>query len=64
MRQRHGQLRLGEGVHLLRKPADGRVFILAAEIPERIGRRFLRWSWAHLIAFFATGIGSLLLFGL
>lgn len=64
VRRRHGELRLGEGVHLLRKPADGRVFILAAEIPDRIGRRFLRWSWAHLVAFFATGIGSLLLFGL
>jgi hypothetical protein len=64
VRRQHTHLRLGEGMHLLRKPADGRVFILAAEIPDRIGRRFLRWSWVHLVAFFATGIGSLLLFGL
>jgi len=49
-------------VHLMCKPADGRVFILAAEIPERIGRRFVLWSWAHLVFFFGAGIGSFLLF--
>jgi len=62
VRKRHAGLRAGDGVHLLSKPRDGRVFILAAEIPDAIGRRFARWSWAHLVAFFATGIGSFLLF--
>lgn len=62
VRRQHGRLREGEGVHLMCKPADGRVFILAAEIPERIGRRFVLWSWAHLVFFFGAGIGSFLLF--
>lgn len=52
----------GEGLHLIRKPADGRVFILAGELPERIGRRFALWSYGHLIFFFGAGITSFLLF--
>jgi hypothetical protein len=62
VREQHAA-RTGEGVTLMCKPGDGRVFILAAELPERIGRRFALWSWAHLIFFFGAGIASLLLFG-
>lgn len=62
VRSRHAKLRLGEGLHLLCKPPDGRVFILAAEIPERIGRRYLLWSYAHLALFFGAGIASFVLF--
>ena len=64
VRKRHAELRAqsGEGVHILSKPRDGRVFILAAALPEAIGRRYALWSWAHLAIFFATGIGSFLLF--
>jgi hypothetical protein len=62
VRERHAG-RSGEGVNLICKPADGRVFILAAELPGRIGRRFALWSWGHLIFFFGAGIASWLLFG-
>jgi len=62
IRKQHTGRRSGDGMHMLRKPADGRVFILAAEMPERIGRRFALWSWAHLVFFFGAGIGSFLLF--
>lgn len=62
VQKQHSGIRAGDGVHLIRKPADGRVFILAAEMPERIGRRFALWSWAHLIFFFGAGIGSFLLY--
>lgn len=57
----HTELRSGEGMHLLRKPADGRLFLLAAEVPDRIGRRYALWSWAHLIFFFGAGLASLML---
>jgi hypothetical protein len=60
---RKKRLRSIEGVHVLSKPADGRVFIIAGGLPERIGRRFALWSGAHLIFFFGAGIASLLLFG-
>jgi hypothetical protein len=58
----HAQTRAGTGVNLLVKPADGRVFILAAQLPEKIGRRFAMWSWLHLAVFFAAGLASYLMF--
>jgi len=52
-----------EGVHLLRKPADGRLFLLASEMPDTLGRRYRWWSWGHLLLFVVTGVASLLQFG-
>lgn len=62
--QRHGEGRAAvtEGVHLLRKPRDGRLFLLANALPEKLGRRFAFWSWLHLLVFFGAGAISLLLF--
>ena len=57
----HAGLRASEGVHLLCKPADGRVFLLAAEMPVKIGRRFAFWSSFHLALFFAAGVAAYLL---
>ena len=59
--QMHADLRINEGVNLLCKPADGRVFLLAAEIPDKIGRRFAFWSWLHLAFFFGSGGASYLM---
>lgn len=58
----HNAARAGEGVHLMRRPSDGRVFILAADMPEKIGKRFALWSWLHLAAFFGAGTTSYLMF--
>jgi hypothetical protein len=58
----HTELRSGEGVNILYKPTDGRVFLLAAEVPEKIGRHFVLWSWMHLVFFLAAGIAAYLLF--
>jgi len=46
-----------EGMHLLRKPADGRLFLLANEVPDKLGARYRFWSWVHLGIF--IGLGSL-----
>ena len=46
-----------EGMHLLRKPADGRLFLLANEVPDKLGARYRFWSWIHLGIF--VGLGSL-----
>jgi hypothetical protein len=51
-----------EGVHLLRKPQDGRLFLLANEVPDKLGSRYRFWSWAHLVIFVGTGIAALFLF--
>lgn len=52
---------LVEGVHLMRKPKDGRLFLLANEMPETLGRRYRWWSWVHLLIFLGTGISGLVL---
>jgi hypothetical protein len=64
VRKRHseGRAAVTEGVHLLRKPGDGRLFLLADALPEKLGRRFALWSGLHLILFFGAGGISLFLF--
>ena len=62
VRQRHAEIRARDGVHLLRRPQDGRLFLLANEMPEKLGRRFAFWSGLHLLIFFGAGIASLFLF--
>jgi hypothetical protein len=59
-RQSEMQSRSVEGVHLLRKPRDGRLFLLANEMPDRLGSRYRFWSWMHLAIF--LGAGSIGLF--
>ena len=52
-----------EGVHMLRKPGDGRLFLLASEMPDKLGRRYRIWAWFHLAAFLALGISGLVTLG-
>ena len=58
----HADIRGNAGLHLLHRPRDGRVFIIAAAMPEKIGNRFAMWSRVHLTGFFATGVVSFLMF--
>ncbi len=59
VQKQHTELRSGEGIHLLTKPPDGRVFLLASALPERIGKRYRWWSWGHLVFLFGAAIASL-----
>lgn len=59
VRRRHAEIRAQDGVHLLRKPQDGRLFLLANEMPHKLGRRFAFWSAVHLIIFLGAGTASL-----
>ena len=61
VRRRHAEIRARDGVNLLRKPHDGRLFLLANEVPEKLGRRFAFWSGLHLLIFFGAGIAALFL---
>ena len=38
----------------LRKPADGRPFIISNYSAQQLAKRFRRWSWLHLGIFFAA----------
>jgi len=62
VRKSYGENRSSEGVNILRKPKDGRLFLLADDLPDHIGKRFAWWSWLHLIVFFVAGGTSLLMF--
>ncbi len=61
VREQHRETRMQDGVHLLAKPRDGRLFLLATEIPERLGRRLERWSAVHLAVFVVSALAALLL---
>jgi hypothetical protein len=48
--------------HIIGLPRDGKLFLISNLTPERLSRRYLFWTWAHLVIFFASlgGIGWLL----
>jgi hypothetical protein len=50
----HRAAREAADTHVLRRPPDGRLFLLANLDPERIARRYRRWSIFHLAVFFAA----------
>jgi hypothetical protein len=64
VRKQHAesQSRAVEGVHRLRKPGDGRLFLLANEMPDKLGARYRFWSWAHLAIFIGAGSAALIMF--
>lgn len=41
-------------IHLIGLPGDGKLFLISSLTPEKLSRRYLFWSWAHLIIFFAA----------
>ncbi len=53
--------RSADGTSILRKPPDGRLFLLADEMPDKLGARYRFWSWAHLVIFIGAGIAGLLM---
>jgi hypothetical protein len=64
VRGRHGEARSRavEGVHLLCKPRDGRFFLIADELPDKLGSRYRSWSWVHLIIFLVAGSAGVMMF--
>ena len=46
--QTHMQIRLQDGVHILRKPRDGRPFLVANRLPGELVQRYQIWSWVYL----------------
>jgi hypothetical protein len=58
----HLETRLSDGVHMLRRPADGRMFLVANRDPLSLVRRYRRWAWAHA-ALLCAALGALALRG-
>ncbi len=49
-------------LHTLSQPTTGHLFLISNLTPEKLARRYLLWTWAHLLIFFASlaGIAYLL----
>jgi len=45
-------------LHLLGQPRDGKLFLISNLMPEKLSRRYLFWSWAHVLIFFGA-LGAL-----
>lgn len=41
-------------LHLVAAPLDGKLFLISNLTPDRLSRRYLFWSWAHLAIFFGS----------
>jgi len=50
----HRELRAQPGVHLVRAPADGRLFLISSLSPQALRRRFVRWAVFHFICALAA----------
>ncbi len=60
--KQHGEIRLKDGVHVLRKPGDGRLFLLSNLPEENLARKYVLWGGFHLLTFVgATGSAAYLL---
>ncbi|MCM2294945.1 hypothetical protein [Rhodoferax sp.] len=55
--RQHREIRQQPGVHLLRAPEDGRLFLISALSPKALRNHFLRWSVFHLAMGMAATMG-------
>ena len=55
--RQHRDIRRQPGVHLLRAPEDGRLFLISALSPGALRNHFLRWSVFHLTLGMAATAG-------
>lgn len=53
----HLEIRLKDGVHLMRKPPHGRLFLIANREAAALERRYRLWGWAHLVLLMSAALG-------
>jgi hypothetical protein len=60
--KQHGEIRLKDGVHLMSKPKDGRLFLLSNLPEENLARKYVLWGGFHLLMFLGSigGVAYLL----
>lgn len=57
----HLDIRLKDGIHLMRQPAHGRPFLIANREVTALVRHFHLWSWGHLALMLSALIGLMLI---
>jgi hypothetical protein len=55
--KQHRELRLHNGVHVMRNPESGQLYLLSNLSPHQLKRRYALWSWFHITMFF-SGVGG------
>lgn len=61
--KQHREIHLKDSVHLLRKPVDGRLFLLS-NLPEKsLARKYVLWSGFHLLTCLSAAGGAAYLLG-
>lgn len=58
----HRDILASEGIHMLRKPQDGRLFLISNYLPDRLQLNYLRWAWGHAIVCIGASGGAVALF--
>ena len=49
--KQHRDIRAGSGVHVMRAPRNGRLFLISSLSPQKLRQRYLLWSFFHLGVF-------------
>ncbi len=57
----HFDMRLSDGIHLIRKPSGGQAFLIANREVTSLVSHFRLWSWAHLGLMLAALLGLILI---
>jgi hypothetical protein len=50
------------GIHIMRRPEDGRLYLISSLPPEQLAQRYRWWSFAHLALFFGGLAGAVTAF--
>ncbi|MGD9788220.1 MAG: hypothetical protein AB7U30_09745 [Sulfuricellaceae bacterium] len=50
----HREIRLQDSIAMLRKPRDGRLFLVSNLSEEALTKKYFLWGWFHLIVFFGA----------
>lgn len=62
--KQHGETQLKDGMHILRKPKDGRLFLLSNLPEENLARKYVLWGGFHLLTFVGATGGAAYLLGI
>ncbi len=57
--RRHDEIRTQPGVNMVRKPRDGRHFVISSLDPAALARRYRRWTLIQLVIAILAGAGAL-----
>ena len=54
VKKHHAEIRLRDGIHMMRKPQDGRMYMISNLHPDSLSRRYEIWAWVHLFVLIAA----------